>query len=439
LETYKSQIKDVDWETPTLQRWMNGIRNTSTKYTYRTAFRAYAQFTGLTADQMIDEAVEDDRLDPRERKDVVLTRLINFHEWLTTEYKVKSRGTGKHEVVSKGTTDRAAVMRVNVIRSFYSTFGINVKMTGRHKLKKGKVKNKRMIVSAEQVKTLVDHARNVRDKAIILVNFQGGLDASTLCTLNYEDVAEAIETGKEPFKLNLVRPKTDQEYYTFIGKDAINALKVYVADQRARGVEWTPESPLFTKERRGTDERITPNLIQNMMKELAQLAGFVDHKNNGKDFNILGPHALRESFSTIMLNANVPKPIVDFWLGHSIGATDEAYMNVQAKSAKQIYLKNEHLISIDTASEDRSRLAQIESSVSDLAAEKGKLKARLQKVEAESQKFAIQMLKRHEQLLNLVNKMAEKPEVRAMIQEAQAELRDEEYRKAREDEKREGD
>jgi hypothetical protein len=238
----------------------------------------------------------------------------------------------------------------------------------------------------------------VRDRAIILVNFQGGLDASTICSLNYEDVAKGIEENENPLKLELVRPKTDVEYYTFLGKDAVDAVKAYVADQKARGTGWTDEKPLFTKERIATDERITPNLIQNMMKEVAVLSGFVDKQNNGKDFNILGPHALRESFSSIMLNAGVPKPIVDFWIGHERGDMDNAYMRVQEAKAREMYVKREHLLSISASTEKEEELRKIKDSVSDLIVDKEEIKERMEKAEGGVQSLTSQVAELQERL-----------------------------------------
>jgi hypothetical protein len=89
-----------------------------------------------------------------------------------------------------------------------------------------------------------------------------------------------------------------------------------------------------------------------MMRTVALKSGLVDEENNGKAFNPLGPHALRESFGSIMINSGVPDTIVDFWLGHSIGEMAEAYKGVQFESLKQIYLEREKLISISTSKMD---------------------------------------------------------------------------------------
>jgi len=410
----------VDWNDPALERWLDSITKKTTKFNYKSAFRNYAEFTGMTATQLIEEAHADRQLSPLEQKDVVIQRLTKFHKWLTTEAEKVTRGKGEHKIKGRGLTPRSAVMKVNCIRSFYSTFHISVKLRGRHRISNGRVKNKRMMVNAEQVKTLVQHARSIRDRAIILVNFQGGMDASTLCSLNYEDIAQAVETSEHPFKLELLRQKSDNEYYTFLGKDAVEALRAYVADQKARGTEWKLESPLFTKERRATDERITPNLVQNMMKEVAVSAGFVK-KNNGKDFNILGSHALRESFSSLMLNSGVPRPIVDFWLGHTRSNLDTAYMTIDETKAREMYSKREHLLNINESSEKSEELRKLSDSVSDILVKREEMKEQLDKTTAEVKdlkkqlKQATEMLYSFEPMLNTFSAIADTKEGQELI------------------------
>jgi site-specific recombinase XerD len=341
---------DVNWEDPALKRWLGGITRKGTKYGYKTAFRGYAYFTGMTASGLIDEALADARKDPRERQDVVLRRLVTFYHWLKKEYPKKSRGKGEHKVVGKGVSDKMAHYFIGAIRSFYATYDVTVRMRGRHKLPRPRVANKRMKVAGEQVKMLVDHARTPRDRAIILTLFQSGMDVSTLCSLKYGDVTKGLDKDEYPLKLELYRPKTGVEYYTFLGKDAVEALRAYLADMKARGVDYSNGSPLFVKER--GKQALTTNLVQNMMKDVAVRSGLVNQQNNGKAFNPLSPHALRESFGSLMINSGVPDTIVDFWLGHSIGEMAEAYKGLQYKSLKQIYLDREKLLGISAAEVD---------------------------------------------------------------------------------------
>jgi len=345
----KPKNEVVNWEDPTLQRWLNTITNKGTKKNYKTAFRAYTSFTGMTASQLIDEAIADMKRDPRERKDVVLTKLIRFYHWVVEEYTFMKKG-----VVHKGASETYACAWNGCIRSFYATFDITVRMKGRHRLPKPRVKNKRMKINGEQVKVLVDHARTPRDRAIILTNFQGGLDASTLCSLNYGDVSEGLAKNEHPLKLEVHRPKSGVDFYTFLGRDAIKALEAYLADLKSRGVTLRGNMPLFVQER--GKARMKPENIQTMMRTVAIKAGFIDEENNGFDFNPLGPHALRESMSGLMTNSGVPDTIVDFWLGHEIGSQAEAYKGPQFESVRTMYLEREKLLSIETPKLDLDKL-----------------------------------------------------------------------------------
>jgi site-specific recombinase XerD len=301
-----------------------------------------------------------------------------------------SRGKGEHRIVEKGVSDKMAVYLVNAVRSFYATFDITIRMRGRHRLPEPKVQNRRMKVGAEQVKVLVDNARTPRDRAIILTLFQSGMDVSTLCSLTYGDLGDGLSKNESPLKLELHRPKTGTDYYTFLGKDAVDSLKAYINDARERGIQFRPAAPLFLKER--GKEPLETNLVQNMLKEVAHKSGLVDGENNGKQFNPLGPHALRESFGSIMINSGVPDTIVDFWLGHEIGQTAEAYKGVQHESLKQMYSERERILSISPKENLEELRTQLESEVEEhskhlqamvngLVSENIDLKERIQKTE----------------------------------------------------------
>lgn len=346
----------VNWEDPILKRWLGTITKPGTKYNYKTAFRAYVLYTGLTPSQLIEEAIVDSNRDPRQKQDVLLTKILGFYEWLKKDYEKHSRGQGEHRITGKGLSDNLAHLFVSAIRSFYQTYDLTVSMRGRQRLPRPRTTNKRMIVGAEQVKVLVDHARTPRDRAIILTHFQGGLDVSTLCSLRYKDVVEGLAKNEHPLKLDLQRPKTGVPFYTFIGKDATEALKAYLSDLRQRGITLGPNDPLFLQDR-GREGVRTGN-VQDMLREVTLKSGFIDKANNGNSHNPLGPHALRESFGSIMANSGVPDSVVDFWLGHEVGALNEAYKSVQFESLRQMYLAREKLLSISTPKIDVEELKE---------------------------------------------------------------------------------
>lgn len=370
-------------------RWLGAITRKATSKTYKSGFRAYTRFTQMTATQLIDEAIADRRKDVRERKDVVKTRIIHFYKWLTTEAPVMSRGKGVRRQIGKGKSDKVAHTYVGAVRSFYSTYDITVRLKGRYKLPRPRVRNKRMIVANDQVATLLKHARYLRDRAIILTLYQSGMDVSTLCSLTFGDVADKLD--EHPLKLELFRQKSSTEYYSFLGRDAVDAIKVYLNMVAERGVPLSRDTSLFLKLSRKamTCEGITPNLVQNMMKQVAMRSGLVDKTMNGKAINPLSPHALRESFGSIMINAGVPDTIVDFWLGHRIGDMDKAYKGVQYDSLKAMYLQREKLLSVtkksmdieaikhDVRQEIETQSQQLQTLVNGLSSENSRLQREL--------------------------------------------------------------
>jgi len=363
------QNDNVDWNEPELVKWISGITKSGTRMTYKSAYRVYAQFTGLNSTHLIDEAIEDMKRDVREKRDVVKTRLLNFYQYLISEYPVSSRGKGEHEIVRKGLRSKTAHMFVNAIRSFYSTFEIYVVLKGRSALPPARVVNKRMDLTTMDVKALIDHVRNPRDRAIILTMFQGGMDVSTLCSIKLSDVSERLRNKEYPLKLELFREKTGTEYYTFLGKDAIDAIRAYLNDVRSKGVELKSNDPLFIKElsqRWDKDkgayvksiEPMETGLVQKVLRETAIRCGLVTEENNGHDMNPVSPHALRESFGSIMVNHGVSDSLVDFWLGHKIGDMAEAYKRARFDEAKKTYLEKESFITVSGKIEDIQKIRE---------------------------------------------------------------------------------
>jgi len=267
-------MKEIDWSEPEIKKWLDSMRSESTKLAYRTAYARYFDFTsGLSASQLVDEAEADDNTSATLRKDVIVTRLIAFYKWLKEDCGVKSRV--HHEVtVRKGLADSSSLSYVVGMRSFYATNGFSVRMKGKSGLPKPRIVTRRLRVNASQVRTLVENARSLRAKAVILTLFQSGMDDSTLCNLTYGHVSNYIrDNTPAPWRLDLYRPKTGVEYHSFISDDAINAIKVYIRDMESRGASFNNQTRLFLQDKEKRPLR--PNLISSMVRDVALRSGLV--------------------------------------------------------------------------------------------------------------------------------------------------------------------
>ena len=341
----------------------------------------------MNSEQLIDEALEDAKKDIREKQDIVKTRLLQFYSWLKEEYPIKSRGKGEHKIIGKGLCDTSASTAVGAVRSFYSAYEIYVKMRGRQSLPKPKIENKRMQLNTADIKLLVDHARSPRDRAIILTMFQGGMDASTLCSIKYGDVIKGLESEEQPIKLELFRKKTGTDYYTFLGHDAVEAIKAYIHNVESKGAIFEDNTPLFLKQSNKAKhfEPLYSGLVANMLKKVAIASGLVNDKLNGKKFNPVSPHALRENFGSIMINKGVPDSIVDFWLGHAVSDMAEAYKGRRFEELKRMYAERESFISITAPASDLKKFEksnqELKNVLVDLSTENKKLRDRVDDLE----------------------------------------------------------
>ena len=327
-----------------VKKWIVQVKPSS-QPSYLSALKAYVEFTGLNPKELIDEA-EEDRRKPRRKQGKPEQRLAEFHRWLLSDYEVKTRGKNRKPSGRKGLSKMMAATYVAAIRSFYRRNGFPI-MTKTPKAAPKK-ENRKLTLTPNEVKLLVDHAPTLRDRAIILFMFQGGFDTSTICSLNYGDVKRGLEREEVPLQIDVVREKEEVEYFTFIGRDAIEALKAYLNERRAKGEELTPNTPLFVKEgaKKRKNERITQNLIQNMLRETALKAGLITEEDlENADLNPCRPHALRAAFSTILRLNGFDPLLVDFMQGHRI-PYNGAYLIPPPERVRQMYAEVEPQLSI---------------------------------------------------------------------------------------------
>ena len=309
---------------PQVKRWM-GQKKDSTAKSQVSSLKLFLEYVNKPLDNMIDEVIEDFKKDPRQRTDLLQVKLT---EW------------GK-QLVKDGSTAESARVRIMGVRSFFKLFGISLSMRI-----DGGTENQRMRLTPEKVKKLLDHASNLRDKAIMLTFFQSGLDVSGLTSLKYGHVIEGIENKEHPIKLDyLRRKKTGVQFYTFIGLDAIHAIEVYLDELKSLGVVLERTSPLFVRYYgKGNEIKpITKQAVEDMLKQVALKSGLITGKEK---FNPVSCHAFRKSFSEILGEHGINPFMIDFWIAHEKGALGIAYRNYEVEGLRREYLKAEPYLSI---------------------------------------------------------------------------------------------
>ena len=153
----------------------------------------------------------------------------------------------------------------------------------------------------------------IRNKAIIEILYSCGLRVSELITLKVSDLY---------FNESIIKVigKGNKERFVPISKGAINYIEKYLNEKRIfQKIKKGSEDTLFLNERGSGLSRVMIYIILNDLKIKAEI--------NKK----IGPHTLRHSFATHLLENGADLITIQNMLGHENIVTTERYLHVNRK------------------------------------------------------------------------------------------------------------
>ncbi len=157
--------------------------------------------------------------------------------------------------------------------------------------------------------------RGLRDRAMLETLYSTGTRVSELVGLNLDDLDEISGTM-------LVRGKGKKERLCPIGETALRAIRSYLA-KRPKTLR-VPYA-IFVSQK-GT--RITTRQVDRLLVRYVRQAQLPA---------AIGPHALRHSFATHLLDRGADLRSVQELLGHANLTTTQIYTHVTAQRLKKIY------------------------------------------------------------------------------------------------------
>ena len=167
----------------------------------------------------------------------------------------------------------------------------------------------------------VKNGLDVRDLAVLEVFYSTGIRVSELVGLNWSDI---------DIQLGIIRVvgKGSKERIVPIGSVALQALEGYAHEQRKR---WSyackGETAVFLNNRSG---RITTRSVARIVEKHLKLAG-IQIK--------MGPHGLRHSFATHLLNSGADLRVIQELLGHASLSTTQRYTHLNLDQLTAVYDK----------------------------------------------------------------------------------------------------
>jgi integrase/recombinase XerC len=157
----------------------------------------------------------------------------------------------------------------------------------------------------------------VRDRAILELLYSSGLRVSELSGINTEDV-----NLKE--SLVKIRGKGKKERIVPVGSKALDALKSYIVE---RMIMKRKERALFLN-RTGT--RLTERGVRRVVVKYARMLSL-----QGR----IGPHALRHSFASHLLQGGADLRVIQELLGHASLSTTQKYTHLDITHLMDVYDK----------------------------------------------------------------------------------------------------
>ncbi len=154
-----------------------------------------------------------------------------------------------------------------------------------------------------------------RDRALFELIYASGLRVSEAVSLDLQDLSL---TGREV----RVCGKGGRERIVPFGRSAEKALRIYLGE--ARGLLARGGDALFLNRRGG---RITARSVRRILEEYERMVGLARR----------GPHSLRHSFATHLLEGGADLRAVQELLGHRSLSSTQIYTHVQAGRMRTVY------------------------------------------------------------------------------------------------------
>jgi hypothetical protein len=332
--------RDALFSKETVRRWLRGISPDShyKQVNVLHRFLLYRQRAGLESDP--DKMVEQVRKGTNETR---IEHLQAAKDWLE----------GAEELGYASVASRLAYFKA--IKSFYRHNLVDLPM-GRLSLKESSEEETEVTAEPtateflQLTKRVLDSAKlSARDRAVVLVKLQSLCDNKVLCgVFNYVAFPQLVkhfgttdfrtwDERKVPVKVNLVRTKTHYQYFTFLDRDAITALKDWlqyreahfgkIKIHKAENPKLLPRSdPIFIvrfKEVRP----LRAVYIATLFNRFGQRAGVNERPKDslpkGKEAKRRYPfhgHEVRDTAISLARTVRADRDAVEFFCGHKLDA-----------------------------------------------------------------------------------------------------------------------
>ena len=187
------------------------------------------------------------------------------------------------------------------------------------------------VMSAEEMKALIDTVKNVKHRTIIMLLYSSGLRVSEIAHLRIADI------DSKQMRIKVVQGKGAKDRYTLLSQPVLLELRAYY-------LIYKPKEYLFNGAHPGR-----PMSVRNI-QHLVQKA-LADIGLTSKHYTV---HTIRHSFATHLVDNGIDLHTVKELLGHSSMQTTLRYMHLSAKRTAAIVNPYDALLQGDQESNKKT-------------------------------------------------------------------------------------
>ncbi len=253
-----------------------------------------------------------------------------------------------------------ALVRCSAVKSYFTAHDISVSAkVNRNRHRPVDIRGEARMSLVDIYKMVTSGKTDVMAKAIVMIKFQAGLDASTLADrFNFEayqqivryfgiEDYEAWDLDKCPVPIRLVRVKTGMKYTTFIDRDAVVHLQDYMRWKELRyRKKHDIDRPLFVTQA-GTP--VSPGWISDAFSKAAVNAGIQRRISRGA-YRVRA-HETRDLLKSTLLVSGCATYVADHVLGHYPRDSYEKQAILYPEALRREYAKASHLLNMFTGFE----------------------------------------------------------------------------------------
>jgi integrase/recombinase XerD len=169
------------------------------------------------------------------------------------------------------------------------------------------------VMSAEEIKSLIDTVKNIKHRTIIMLLYSSGLRVSEISHLKITDI------DSKSMRIKVVQGKGSKDRYTLLSQQVLVELRAYY-------IIYKPKEYLFNGS--GPCRPLSVRSIQHLVQKALIQLGL-----ESKNYTV---HTIRHSFATHLVDNGTDLHTVKELLGHSSLQTTMRYMHLTTKRIEGI-------------------------------------------------------------------------------------------------------